>query len=309
MSRIITLLASTAIAGCVVGTDNFASVEQNGIMPNGIMPNGIMPNGIMPNGIMPNGIMPNGIMPNDIRLNGIMPNGIMPNGTLIGVSGTGAPLSGADLVGSQWTGQLSDGSALAIRIDEAAPPTSANGDLWSYRFSARVNNEWRALCTNPDGEPIFADTVGGTWNLEQGVPGGGSYHPNDAQFTIACRGSAIAKCVELGYKPWHGFATQLATCVRALRADFCGDGTPHTVNGTMINLYDNVGIQADTVDWIPEAEWTPDGATCVSKKKNTRFDQVVNDHPTCYPGALKPEKSCGTGFSGGAAIITELAPM
>ena len=294
MSRIITLLASMALAGCVVSTDNFASVEQA--------------DGIMPNGVSANGIMPNGIMPNDVRLNGIMPNGIMPNGTVIGVAGTGAPLSGADLVGSQWTGQLSDGSTLAIRIDEAAAPTSANGDLWSYRFSALVSNEWRALCVTAAGAPAFADTVGGTWNLQEGVPGGGSYHPDTEQFTIACRGSAIAKCVELGYKPWNGIVTELASCVRALRADYCGDGTPHTVNGTLINLYDNLGIQTDTVAWAAEAEWTPDGATCVSTKKATRFDQVTDERPSCYPRALKPEKSCGTGFSGGAAIITELAP-
>jgi hypothetical protein len=304
MSRIITLLASTALAGCVVSTDNFASVEQ----ADGIMPNGVSANGIMPNGIMPNGIMPNGIMPNGVWLNGIMPNGIMPNGTVIGVSGTGAPLGGAGLVGSRWTGQLSDGSTLAIRVDQAAPPTSANSDLWSYRFSALVNNQWQALCVDAAGDPIFADTVGGTWNLEQGVPGGGSYHPNSEQFTIACRGFAIAKCVEAGYKPWNGVAPQLAACVRALRADYCGDGTPHTVDGTMVNLYDNLGLQTDTADWTPEAEWTPDGATCVSKKKATRFDQVARERPSCYPHTLKPEKSCGTGFSGGAAIITELAP-
>jgi hypothetical protein len=308
MSRTLIFVAATAITGCIVSTDNLASVEQNGIMPNGIMPNGIMPNGIMPNGIMPNGIMPNGIMPNDVRLNGIMPNGIMPNGTLIGVSGTGAPLTGAGIVGSTWTGLLSDGSTLTIRIDQAMQQTGANADLWSYRFSALANGEWRSLCVTAAGDPTFADTVGGTWNLAQGVPGGGSYHPNSTEFTIACRGSAIAKCVELGYKPWNGFVPEVASCVRALRADFCGDGTPYTVDGTLVNLYDDVGLQFDEADWDPEAAWSPDGALCISKKTEARFWQVLHTKPTCYPHALKPKKSCGTEFSQGAAIITELEP-
>jgi len=171
-----------------------------------------------------------------------------------------------------------------------------------------VSGAFRPLCVDAAGAPAFAVSVSGTWNLAEGVPGGGAYHAGTADFTIACRGSAIAKCVELGYKPWNGVVPQLASCVRALRADYCGDGTPHTVNGTMVNIYDNLGIQDDAVDWAPEAEWTPDGATCVSKKKATRFDQVTNERPSCYPHTLKPENSCGTGFSGGAAIITELAP-
>jgi hypothetical protein len=141
------------------------------------------------------------------------------------------------------------------------------------------------------------------------VPGGGSYDAGTADFTIACRGSAIAKCVELGYKPWLGNTRELAACVRALRADYCGDGTPYTVNGTIVNIYDDVGAQPDGIAWTPEAEWTPDGASCVSRRRNTRFAQVAHEIPWCFPHSLKPERSCGAGFSGGATIITELPPL
>jgi hypothetical protein len=293
MSRIIILVASAAISGCVVNEDNLALVEQAHIMPNGLAVNGIMHNHIMPN---------------DIRLNGVMPTGTASGGAMIGVSGTGAPLTGADVVGSTWTGLLSDGGKLTIRVDAAMQRTGANADVWSYQFSALANDKWAPLCATADGDPTFADTVGGTWNLAQGVPGGGSYSPNTAEFTIACRGSAIAKCLELGYKPWAGLAREVASCVRALRADYCGDGTPYTVNGTLVNLYDAAGIQTDEADWAPEAEWSPDGAVCVSKKAEARFWQILQTRPTCYPHALKAKKSCGTEFSEGAAIITELEP-
>jgi hypothetical protein len=303
MSRIITCIASLwFIAGCSVQDDpEYASDAV-------ISLNGIDPNGIDPNGIDPNGIDPNGIDPNGVSLNGIDPNGISVNGRPLGVAITGSPLAGADLVGSMWTGRLSSGGTVALRIDEAVQGTGSNTDLWMYRFSVSAGGTWRPLCRPYNGAPNVADSVQGTWNLAQGVPGGGSYDPDASQFTLACRGSSIAKCVELGYKPWTGNARELAACVRALRADYCGDGTPYTVTGTLVNLFDDQGIQPDGVAWVPEAEWTPDGATCVSKKKQTRFDQVLGQKPTCYPHALKPEKSCGTGFESGATIITELAP-
>jgi ADYC domain len=299
MSRILALVASWFIGGCVVNEDIFASTDQAVTTPNGISPNGISPNGISPNGISPNGI----------TLNGISPNGISPNGTPIGVAGTGPPLEGADVVGSTWTGHLSDGTTVALHIDDAMQGTGANTDVWSYRLSVSADGTWRPLCLDPAGDPIFADTVRGAWNLAQGVPGGGSYDPGAADFTIACRGSAIAKCVELGYKPWTSHDRELAACVRALRGDYCGDGTPYTVNGTIVNIYDDDGIQPDGIAWDAEAEWTPDGASCVSKKKETRFNQDAHEKPWCFPHALKPKKSCGTGFAGGAVIITELPPL
>jgi hypothetical protein len=269
----------------------------------------VIPNGITPNGITPNGITPNGITPNETTLNGITPNGITPNGTAIGITINGAPLTGANLVGTTWPGHVSDGTTITLRIDEARQGTGSNADVWSYRITSLLPGGSRPLCVDAAGHPIFADSVSGTWNLHQGVPGGGSYDPNDSLFTVACQGSVIAKCIELGYKTWTGHARELATCVRALRADYCGDGTPYTVNGTLLNIFDAAGIQRDTMAWVPEAEWTPDGATCVSKQKNTRFHQVLGPHPTCYPHSLKPEKSCGTAFSSGAAIITELPPQ
>jgi hypothetical protein len=229
-------------------------------------------------------------------------------GSSIRVADAGAPLSGADLVGSTWTGVLSDGNTVGLRIDDARQGTGANADVWSYRFSVSANGIWQPLCLEHAGNEHFADTVGGTWNLAQGVPGGGSYDPDAPQFTIACRGYAIAKCVELGYKPWTGHARELVTCVRALRADYCGDGTPYTVDGTLVDIYDHLGVQVDDQDWVPEAAWTPEGARCVSQKTATRFWQDAHQTPWCYPHALKSENSCGTEFTDDITIITELPP-
>jgi hypothetical protein len=289
-------------AGCAV--NNTAPAEgvtvQNDAVPGISLP---------PNGTSLAGINRLSLPPNGVSLNGIDPTGLSANGVPIAISGTGAPLAGSEIVGSTWTGLLSSGATLAIRVEQAVQGTGANADVWSYRMSASVGGAFQPLCVDPDGNPSLADTVSGTWNVAQGVPGGGAYRPDSSQFTVACRGSSIAKCVELGYKPWNGYSPELASCVRALRADYCGDGTPYTVNGTLVNLFDDAGVRDDAMDWVPEAEWTADGARCVSKKTQTRFDEVLGVKPTCFPRTLKPEKSCGTGFSDGAVVITELAPL
>ena len=304
------------LGSCAVN-DSFTPDRESVVTQNdGINPVTLPPNGTSLNGIAltlpPNGTSLSGVNltlpPNGISLNGIDPTGLSADGAPIGISGAGAPLIGAALVGSTWIGSATDGTTIAIRVDEAMQGTGANADVWSYRMSASVGGSWQPLCRDHDGDPSFADSVGGTWNVAQGVPGGGSYHPDRSEFTLACRGSSIAKCVELGYKPWDGYAPELAACVRALRADYCGDGTPYTVNGTLVNLFDDAGFRTDAVDWVPEAEWTPDGARCISKKTETRFFEVAHQKPWCYPHALKHQKSCGTGFTAGTEIITELAP-
>jgi hypothetical protein len=243
-----------------------------------------------------------------VTLSSVLPHGTKLDGQRISIRGFGAPFAGTDYVGSTWTGVLTDGKTVALRIDDAIPGSGNNADVWSYKVSVSADGNWRPLCLDKAGYGDSADTVGGSWNLARGVPGGGAYHAGTPEFTIACRGSAIAKCVELGFKPWMGATRELASCVRALRADYCGDGTPYTVDGTLVNIFDAEGIQADAETWTPEAEWTPDGARCVSHPQNTRFFQAAHEIPWCFQHALKAQKSCGTGFTGETALITELRP-
>jgi hypothetical protein len=71
-------------------------------------------------------------------------------------------------------------------------------------------------------------------------------------------------------RPWLHQA-----CVRMIRADYCGDGRPHTRDGTRIDLYDRLGIQRD--EPVPgmsfEAAWGPGGALCV---RHARLPDVLD---------------------------------
>lgn len=260
-------------------------------------------------GNAPNGTSLTGIALGAATLDGVGALGTGAQGEVLTASSSGAaPLSGGALVGSTWTAQLSDGTALALRVDAAAHGAGPNADVWAYTISYQSGTTRAPLCgLDAAGTPIRAVAVPGTWNQKLGSPGGGAYDARASQFTLACRGSSIGKCVEMGYKPWQGYADQLGACVRALRADYCGDGTAYTVSGTLVDLYDRDGVQSDDAAWVPEAEWTPDGARCISALDRTRAWQRLGARPWCFPSTLPARTSCGTGFGAGPLLITELA--
>jgi hypothetical protein len=263
-------------------------------------------NGISLNGISLNGISLNGISLNGISLNGISLNGTSLTGTAISASSTTtAPLSGARIVGSSWTGTAANGTTVNLRIDSATAGTGPNTELWFYGVSYQTYAGWSPLCgLDAVKQPILAVTVAGVWGAT--ATDSAHYTASTTQFTFACRAKTIAKCVELGYKTYKGYTDQLMSCVRLLRGDFCGTGTPGTVDGTTLNLYDNVGVQADTERWAPEAEWTPSGARCINSTNDARYELVFSRDPKCI-GRLKTA-TCGTSFAGGTILIDELPP-
>jgi hypothetical protein len=262
-------------------------ISLNGISVNGISMNGISVNGISVNGISVNGISVNGISMNGISVNGISVNGISVNGTAV----NGISVNGTDFIGARMFAQLSNGDSLELHVDDIAPLDGANSDVLSYAVSASVDSGWVPLCGyDTDGSVKRALAVPGSWNLTTGA-----WSDDGSAFTFACRKASVAKCVEFGYKTWLGFGDHQHACVRMLRADYCGDGVPHTITGTLINLYDDAGVQVDTESWPVDAEWGPDGALCVN---HVRGGSV----PSCF--AEKQSASCGS-FENGALLIDE----
>src|SRR5262249_49095120 len=121
-----------------------------------------------------------------------------------------------------------------------------------------------------------------------------------------CLRSAIGKCVLLGYKPWKSVdGTSLEpyhqTCVRLLRADFCGDGMAYTIDGRLLNLYDRLNIQRDTEPWNFEAEWDTDGARCMTDEHRTNGSPIP-----CF--ADKNTLGCGlrSHFQTGTLLMSEI---
>lgn len=239
-------------------------------------------------------------------------------------------LSGGDFEGAVFSARSDTGKHVWLRVGEVIEP-AAGSAVWRYAIEFRYQGDWFPMCLADaltgeglNGPLLNGDTlndaiengdvvvlpsipVGGYWNYEQGVDGGGSKIESTVLFTFACTQiGAIGKCVEAGYEPWEvstdgtPLAIEHEACVRLLRADYCGDGTPHTVDGTWVNVYDLAGVQDDTEAWPAEAEWDQDGARCVTS--NLRMAQPV----ACFDALYDP--SCGSpaDWDGGTLLVSEI---
>jgi hypothetical protein len=297
--RIICLLP--LLVSCVSGANNpsdnvLGEADQDMISLNGVSLNGISLNGTSVNGTSMNGLSLTGVGVNGATSGPVA----LP---LVAKSANAAPWTTGLWVGSTWTATASNGSSVKLRLDAATQDAAPNADLWFYSVSYQTQTGWAPVCgLDANNAPIQAVTVAGTWG-----PVGAdqaAYTASTTQFTLACRNKTIAKCVEMGYKSYKGYLSQLETCVRLLRADYCGNGTSYTVDGTTLNLYDNVGVQGDTQSWNPEAEWGPSGAACINSKYNQRYLLTTGTAPAC----VKQNATCGTKFSSGTVLIDELPP-
>jgi ADYC domain len=314
-SILLAALASTALAGCVLGEDDefdLSELDDEEIgedsyelsTTNGMSLNGMSLNGMSLNGMSLNGRRLNGMSLNGMSLNGMSLNGMSLNGSaLSGKKASGQTVTGSALVGARLKGQLDSGSTIDLRIDAAATLPAPNSDVWAYTVRyALADGTWAPLCGTSGGAPVQALALAGTWNYGVGVEGGGSWTASSTSFTFACRATALAKCVEFGYKPWKTVGgVQLRNhhqaCTRMLRADYCGNGRAWTQDGTLINVYDGLGIQTDAATWKVDAEWLPTGARCYHSLRDFQVGK-----PVCKTEIKSSQ--CGD-FTKGALLITE----
>lgn len=289
-----TVVIAAVLAGCVADTPEETS---NSIIQEVDTNNGTSLNGTSLNGTSLNGTSLSGTTLGSVAVSGKSSTGATISATL---NNSASPLVGTSFVGSTWNGTASNGAAISLRIDSAQQGTATNADLWFYGVSFKSSaTAWSPLC----GAGVLAVPVYGVWapsGLDQA-----HYATSTTAFTFACRAKTVAKCVELGYKPFKGYSNQMQSCVRLLRADYCGLGTSYTVDGTLLNLWDNVNVQKDTEKWDIEGEWGVNGSRCVSNIFYTRFSQKAHAIPPCLLGLVS--LSCGS-FRSGTYLIDELAP-
>jgi hypothetical protein len=241
--------------------------------------------GVLDNGTNLNGINLNGIKLNGIKLNGIKLNGIKLNGTNMGAMAmsnvqitAGSLLSAFDpganqtRLGAQLANMVFD---LGIDIEggvevprklriKSVVQSAVQSDVYFYNVENHASNTWEPACFDAAGNPVDAIALRKNWD-----PASGTRQDNPDAITWACRGAALAKAVEWGYRPWAtqgGYALEdfHEAAVRMIRADYCGDGTPHTSNGNSIDVEDRLGLQVNDTTWPIEAKWGPNGAVCLN---------------------------------------------
>jgi len=294
------LLSALVGAGC---TEQPAEGEEEEVITsvqalsttNGLALNGISLNGLALNGISLNGISLNGLALNGVKLEGTTFVGKSPEGKLVGPDA---------FLGATFTGTLSNGQTLTLRIDDRVPSTRADVFVYEISYLSNPNKgTWKSLCgAAQSGVPRRAIPLRGSWDYSQKSPTSGMHLPSETSFTFACRPFAIAKCVELGYKPWESVMECVApgmckeipgallhqACTRMLRADYCGDGVPHTQDGTPVDVWDDFGIQETAGnEFVFEAEWTPMGARCI---EHTRWHGDMSGSVASYVNKMCPSR-------------------
>lgn len=202
-----------------------------------------------------------------------------------------AHAQGQDLHGQQIfdiLGQLelaaSSGSTLfrVLAADQHVLVTGAT--RWQYDVQVRPEgtSSWQSLC---GGGKAFV--ISGLWQRD------GRHRDVPDTMVFACMEGVAAKCIHWGYEPERGADDAWGrhqACTRMARADYCGDGSSHTFDGTGILIYDGPedrpGVlhtvsagelqrapaagevelpDGSTSDLWFEAAWRPDGAFCLSK--------------------------------------------
>ncbi|MEZ4452857.1 MAG: ADYC domain-containing protein [Nannocystaceae bacterium] len=311
------LLAPT---GCEIGpTGDFASFE-GAITPRGVEDNSAQLNGFRLNGFGLNGFRLNGFRLNsgglnsdedaedyieivDVELQGnkLATDAYLEDSKLYLFDKKGKAVADNKIKHVTILYEMTDTSVgviggnkeVALRSVTALTPGS---DVWLYTADVRESGgAWEPLCIDAEGGATEAILIGHAWD-----PATGERLPDlDGTVTFACRGAALAKCIEWGYRPWAELAGVSLrdfhqACTRMVRADYCGDGIAHTLTGTPIHVLDTLDIQIvdPNYTYAVEAEWGPDGAVC--------FNAANARHPELTVDCSLP--SCGGAFSSGGIL-------
>jgi hypothetical protein len=207
-----------------------------------------------------------------------------PAAPVVDVAGTtlrarlpdGSVLEGAALVGAVLT-VAAGGRTLRVRIAAAERDArDPRGEVLLYDF--------RVITPSGVEEPLCHPDKDGR---RLGMPLAGRSDPagilvsNEPDiFELFCTAEPQGKCLRLGYAPWRqapdgrSMRDWFNACVRMMRGDYCGDGRPFTRDGTLIDIYDRIGVQkSDDPSLSVEAAWGPDGAICVA---HTRVPDIID---------------------------------
>jgi hypothetical protein len=233
-------------------------------------------------------------------------------GTVFHGVDNGDELSGMDFVGARFQAMLLDGTPVSLRVTDIDRESFPNNDVWSYLVQFRdAQGNWHPLCLDANDNAVHAIALDGRWNYGRGVPGGGDHIDDPGAFTFACKGlGAIAKCAfPIGYRPWRtvngvSLAPYHQACIRALRADYCGDGNSWTLNGRRIDLYDAIGIESPSRPfWLFEAEWDDASANCVTFQRVIDLKNTLGTVSACILSRIS--LSCGSSshFSRGTLLM------
>ena len=274
-----------ALCACDVVAPSTSTTEQAGMNPQGMQLQGMNPQGMQLQGMQLQGMSFDGATLSGDALQGLR----VEHGELVAQHGSNT-LRGTALVGAQLHAlarnlQVTPPATAVVdyRITAIVPELSQydpthTGDTYLYTLEQWSDDtgSWQPACgADIDGRSV-AIPLAATWDEH------GDRIESSSLFTFGCTTGVIAKCYRWGYRPWvtgYGDLTTMHwTCTRLARADYCGNGVPHTRNNTMINVWDRLPapgpiqrhgglLGLPPPGMLFEASWNTEGAVCLSHSR------------------------------------------
>jgi ADYC domain len=203
-------------------------------------------------------------------------------------------------------------------VDVEKDPDDPDGEVLLHRMLvADPAGAWAELCQPDATGARWSFPLRGAWDDE-------GRRVSETGLTLTCVSGAIGKCVRFGYKLWKSapngvaLAPYHAACVKAVRADYCGDrGT--TRNGQPIDIYDALSIERRAAERSDEAfpfeaAFSPSGALCVAHTRvpqNMTLDGLAQSCPRLaghLGDAACREENAVAGRYGAAMIFIRSPP-
>ena len=244
-------------------------------------------------------------------------HGVRIDGTrILVIKSDGTTAGDRELVGAVLTASDESGIKERFRIDSMEKYfTEQTGEIYLYTFSTQdpVSGEWKNFCKPDAKKRQKGFPLSGYWDKQ------GNHVPSETEYSITCTSGTIGKCVLFGYLPWKKDKTGQSlwgyhqACSRLLRADYCGNGNPHTRDGTLIELYDRLDVQVDTSEpgLSFEGAWNKDGAVCLRKTRIPELADLKDILKEC-PEKLRGktgEDNCTESFADPSVLILNRSPI
>jgi ADYC domain-containing protein len=275
MRHHIASLATLGLAGCAAQAE---SVGQQAIMEN----QGTQLQGVQLQGSQAHGMTLVGFQYAGATLGGAaLANVRVEHGELVADQGQ-VTLHGTDLAGAHLYAQAHDPDRpsstaqveyriTGVEAEAARYDPTGTGGTYLYTLEQNVDGtgSWQPACPADSDGKRAAIPLTATWDDH------GDRVESSTRFTFGCTTGVIAKCYRWGYRPWvtgHGdLVAAHWTCTRVARADYCGNGTSHTRDGTQINVWDNLPSPGPIAPhgttppgMLFEAGWDTGGVVCLS---------------------------------------------
>ncbi len=284
------LVASLGIAGCTIDEPSeptTSSVDQYGMNMQGMNMQGMNMQGMNMQGMNMQGMNMQGFQLGGVTLQGSQLSNVhIEKGEIVANRGA-TTLRGTDLVGAHLIAQATNNdspplvaeveyriTAISAESTTYDPTNTGNTYLYTLEQYRADTDSWVPACdADADGRRV-AIPIAATFDAT------GARLESSTLFTLGCTTGVIAKCYRWGYRPWlTGYGSDMTdihwACTRMARADYCGDGTSHTQDGTWINVWDRLPAPGPIqrrgllppLGMLFEAGWNTGGAVCLSRAR------------------------------------------